>query len=1745
MTGQRADGSRAGRYRDRRRRQSRPASRDRPFILPVLLSAALLCVLSPTARATQVYDPPVTALVSNMGQSSDRHMAFFSAQSGVQQRFRTGPNPAGYQLEGIWLRVDDTHESRYMTLEGYLYRVVDGTYHHVARLSGGRLNDYAENEWRAPADTYMEPDTEYVFVLDCERGCANDNFAQFATTTSDNEDSGAEAGWSVEGHLIWRKAGNSRWYRDPNDILKIRVQGRPSPHRAYRTEIISSPRDGDTYRLGENIDIALTYNTPVYVALGDPTSIGIQVGDAEDGSASRTATYESGQFTTRLVFRYKVRLGDLDTDGIGVDAGGANAGYGGWVPTLVYSFGLLPVDRHFPGLSDDGRHKVDGAFEVTGVHVTSAPAHPGGYRLGEDIEVTLTFSADAYVPDGDSSIAIRVGDAADGSNYRAARYVSGSGTRRLVYRYRVREGDRDADGIGVDAGGPDSGFAGTLPVTGPELGSVPVERAYPGVAEDAGHKVDRALTVAFGAAALTVSENGTAASLTVVLDSAPGRPVTIPLVVALGDGATADDYTLSATGAVFAPGETEKSLTLTAVDDGDDDDGETLTIGFGELPPGIRAGPRSSVSVAIADDDGEAAQQTVTVRPGREAYIAGLDDIVFNLTLTEAADRAIRVELRLTQDRPFLDPGDLRRQVEFAAGTTAAELRIPASGQNPRPAQGGTLTATLVLGTGYHVGTPAAASVRMAASTPALIARLSQTSYGFHEGASGAEASVEVVMETQPGLPPPNRSHAVTLSTEAGTATAGLDYAPVDTTLTFAPDDYAAVDGRWVARKSVELPPVDDEEDEPGEQFTVILSRDASLGDLVQVRNPNRTRCDGPCQATVTVTDNDVVGVSFLNQDGTPLADLRLTVREGEQVSYRLKLDRRPAQWGVLVLEPGEGDADLVARGDRSWSFHSDAQPSSNRDSEADGGQNAHHWQEAFTVTVEALQDNDAYPGERRFHHHLVMGDLGQTRIGLPDIVVVEVDDEGDGPLRVFGAPKVVSTPASGDTYELGERIEIRVVFTRPVRVTGSPYLEFQLGSPDSPGTARANFAGGDGTQDLVFAYTVGSDDRDEDGIAIPAGSIHLNDGVIEDMESATQAAIEYAASGVQAGHRVRGPAALAVADARAEEEDGATLDFAVTLSRAGSHAVTVAYATADGTAIAGEDYGAASGTLTFAAGQTRRTVSVEVLDDARDEGAETMTLTLGDATGAIIADDVATGTIVNNDPVPQAWLARFGRTVAGQVIEAVEGRLRESRAPGIEMTLAGQRVGGLGPGVGAGGAGPEGAGGPGPADEAEAPSRLAATADRLREGTQPHGDRPGHRARMAGGRGPLADSSFSLTGETKAGGAIGIWGRGALGRFDGREDEISLDGEVTGFMLGADWTWVPGSGSGAGAWTAGLLVARSAGEGGYRGPSADGEIESTLTGVYPYGRYMLNERVTLWGVAGYGAGEFVLKPGPAPGADAGGAAAIRTDMDLAMGAIGVRGVAVEPGPRGGIELTVTSDAMAVRTASGEAPGLAAATADATRLRLGIEGTWRGLAFGESGALVPRLEIGLRHDGGDAETGFGLDLGGGIAWSDRKTGIAAELSGRGLLTHAARGFRDRGISGSLAWKPGGDSGRGPSARLTQTVGGAAAGGVDTLLGRDSLAGLAAAEPGGEPEYRRLELRLGYGLAALGGRFTSTPELGLGLANGQREYRLGWRLHSVQSGSAAFELRLEASRSEAANDNGEPLHALGFGVTARW
>ena len=399
----------------------------------------------------------------------------------------------------------------------------------------------------------------------------------------------------------------------------------------------------------------------------------------------------------------------------------------------------------------------------------------------------------------------------------------------------------------------------------------------------------------------------------------------------------------------------------------------------------------------------------------------------------------------------------------------------------------------------------------------------------------------------------------------------------------------------------------------------------------------------------------------------------------------------------------------------------------------------------------------------------------------------------------------------------------------------------------------------------------------------------------------------------------------IRIDDTTGDEDDG-WLDFSVSLSRTYTEYVCFDFETlTTGTATEGTDYGKRPKVNDWIRpGATQTTAFVRIIDDSVSDSGETVKVRIGnarlcdDASKTVtIANAEATGTITNSDHIPQAWLGRFGRTVADQVIDAVDGRLGAARRPGVEATLAGRSIAGA----------PEGDGmRQSMAEDAASRIRLEALSNWLR------GDTGESRVGLSGSqavseRDLLAATAFSMTGKAEGGGSVALWGRGAIASFDGRESRLSVDGEVANLMLGADWS--------GGALTAGLMLSHARGSGGYRGES-DGKVESTLTGIYPYGRYAASERITVWGVAGYGAGSLTLKQEDV--------AATETDMDLMMAAVGLRGVAMKAPEGGGPELAVKSDAMVVRTTSDAVQGLEAATAEVTRLRLGLEGSWRVVA---------------------------------------------------------------------------------------------------------------------------------------------------------------------------------------------------------
>ena len=572
----------------------------------------------------------------------------------------------------------------------------------------------------------------------------------------------------------------------------------------------------------------------------------------------------------------------------------------------------------------------------------------------------------------------------------------------------------------------------------------------------------------------------------------------------------------------------------------------------------------------------------------------------------------------------------------------------------------------------------------------------------------------------------------------------------------------------------------------------------------------------------------------------------------------------------------------------------------------------------------------------------------------------------------------------------------------------------------------------------------------------------------------------------------------LSVADTQVHEAEGAVLSFPVTLAEAQTSVVTVRYATADGTATAGTDYVSVSGALRFAPGETAKTVTVPVLNDAHDEGRETLTLALSRPFGAALADGEATGTIMNTDPMPQAWLTRFGRTVGSQVVDAVTARL--DNGGGSHVTVGGVSLGGSG-------------------------SPPAEISDWNEWDT---GRERRHVAREIGERELLLGSSFQLSSGERAdgGSAFTAWGRVASDGFEGDDDVVDIDGDVTTAFIGFDAEWDRA--------LAGLLLSQSRGEGSYvldtELGNDRGNVESDLTGVYPYARLAMSDRVSVWGVAGIGGGELTLHQEGGTPAD--------TDLTMRMGAVGVKGTVLDGAGRSGLGVNVKSDAMWVRTEADGAEGFESADGEVTRLRLVLEGE-RGFATGDGATLTPSGRVGLRHDGGDAETGIGVEMGAGIRYTTGALTVEGHV--RALVAHEASGYEEWGASGAMRVSPDA-SGRGLTLTLAPTWGSAASATERLWSGRDVTTALAI---GDEAEAEgRLEATIGYGMPVLGGRFTGTPELGLGLSERGRDWRLGWRLGLAGSGPVAFDLGAEATRREPANGDA-PENRFALTATMRW
>ena len=1226
-----------------------------------------------------------------------------------------------------------------------------------------------------------------------------------------------------------------------------------------------------------------------------------------------------------------------------------------------------------------------------------------------------------------------------------------------------------------------------------------------------------ALTIAGGAAVV----EGTAARFTVTARPAPASGDTLIVNIGVADAPGAADFLASSLEGdngswEFAGGAASRTFTLATVPDETAEPSGPVTVTLRPRAGEYTVGDPASATVTVNDDD---TVVTPTVRFARASYSAA-EGAAASVTLRISPRRASPTAVGLAYADGTAASGDYTAapaSVTIAANAGSHTFTVQTTGDSTgEPDE----TFTLAIGAlpdGVVSASPSSTTVTITDDDPApvpsvTIARDASpvtegTAAAFTVSASVAPASalavtVEVAETPGGGFVAADDEGTKTVTIPAGETSATLS---VTTQL--------------------------DDTDEPGAQLTATVA--AGGGYTVGTA----------ASATVALADDDPTTVT-LSGSTSAIAEaggtktLTLTLNRalvaGERLDLPVTVNGTAAHRDDYRFGCGSG---LGCRyvGDPGGEVSFVGGPDAVR---------------TATLTVTAIDDaDDEGTGETVTVGLGTPGgnlDGGATASGS---VGFEITDDDD-PLPVVtiagGAAVTEGTPAVFTlTADRAPAADLEV----EVDVQDAPASDFLAGSEQGRRTVTIPASQSSTT---LTVPTVDDDADEPDGpvrVALVAGAGYR-------LGAASAAAVAVADDDATAGPT------LSIDDATLAEGAGQrpSLDrnitlmrFTIRLSAPQPHWVRVTATARDSTPVSArgrQDYIPARLFAEFLPGRTVAYVWVQIVDDSHDEDDETFEVVLSDARGAAIADAVAVGTITNDDPMPAAWLARFGRTVAEQALDGIAGRRAAPRTPGMAGTLAGRALG-----AGAG-AWSEAEQGLGTGDGAGVAGGFDARPDRLGTGGFGHdtagfGEPQSEPLTM---RDTLLGSRFTLTGAADgAGGSLSLWGRAAHGRFDGHEGTFSLDGEVTTALLGADYA--------RDRWLVGLALAQSEGEGAYRDTKTalrpasracpgdaqdrlcagavregDGTVDASLTAALPYASLEASQRLTLWGALGYGEGEVTL-------ATAMGGR-YRADTTWRMAAAGLRGDLLEAPTEGsGPALALTSDALWARTSSEKTLDLAASASDVTRLRLGLEGSWRfSLDGGDAGAapgasLVPKLELGARHDGGDAETGFGAELGGGLAWVHPALGLTLDVSGRTLLAHEDGDLEDRGFSAALGFDPRPETERGPSFSLRQDFGGPAQGGLDALFAPATLD-----ERSGSEATSRWTAQIAYGLPAFGGRWTASPHAGLGLATGARDLTLGWRWTPAEN-AHPFSFGLKATRRQS--DGAAPEHALGFEASASW
>ena len=754
--------------------------------------------------------------------------------------------------------------------------------------------------------------------------------------------------------------------------------------------VVSSPTSGDTYELGEAIEVVVEFD-PAVAVTGSPElklNIGTETRYAIDsGWVSHSLPsfpYLSEDLHPALYFRYTVQEGDRDEDGISIPANALILDGA----TIKAPDSTSDADLTHAAVAAEGGHKVNGNLAsppaVKSISVGSSPARDDTYELGETIRVTVQFDR-VVTANGRAQVALSIGD----ETRQATSYGWGD-SRLLYFDYPVQEADRDEDGISIPANALalDGGT-----IKGPD-GTTDADLTHAAVAAEGGHKVDGSLVSPPAVKSISFVSSPTRGDTY-------ERGETIGVLVQF-------DRAVAVTGGARVP------LTI------GEETRQAISSGW-DMDPSPILYAEYTVQEGDRDEDGISIEADALALNGET--IKGPDG-TSDADLTHAA---VAADGGSKVDGSLVSPPAVKSIsfISFRGGDDTYEL-------------GETVEVMVEFDKAVRViGSPQVALIIGSETRHATYS----TWWGVGQHAH-FEYTVQEGDRDEDGISIPGNSLTLnggTITAADGTTDADLTHAAV------APERDHKVDG------------------------------------------------------SSDVTPPRVRGIYF---DSSPARGD--TYQLGETIEVEVEFDRavKTTREPRLALTIGTRTrhATGFGWGSHSLSFQYTVQAG---DRDEDG----------ISIPANALSLNGgtitaADSTTDAVLTHEAVAPEGASKVNGSDVT----------PPRVRAIRFGYSPPARGDTYELGETVEVEVEFHRAVTATGDPQVALTIGTQ----TRHAAF-GGWGTQTLYFDYTVQEGDRDEDGISIPANALSLNGGTIKAADGTTDADLTHGTVAAEGGRKMNG----------------------------------------------------------------------------------------------------------------------------------------------------------------------------------------------------------------------------------------------------------------------------------------------------------------------------------------------------------------------------------------------------------------------------------------------------------------------------------------------------------------------------------------------------------------------------------------------------------------------------------------------